>query len=514
MQLKLVCLFTALFLLTACSSEENSDIKTGVFKDSSAVAGLTYSTESQSGITNTKGQFKYKAGETIHFSLANLTLGESVTAQSTITTLDIVPNAMIYQNDADFVNYHFDSDNNEANISGFLNASNIMILLQTLDADQDPNNGLDISDSITTLINDTELDLTQTHNWFASKLSEISSEAVNQGLLTNSTVVKPQYALSNYYQANNIDYAFRQIDSIETNSSIRSLSYDEWGNVLAENTDTNKDGANNLTTLTTYNKAGDALTQTKYVNEEIISETTSMTYNDAGLIISKQTEYFDNGVIQAAENEEYTYDTNGNLISEDKDNNGDGQVDEIISYTYSADNILLSTAYDDNADGNIDITVYETTIISTFDEQGKLIQTTYQDENGENFQIDYFTYDENGFKQNINYDFGADGDIDAIHTFLYNDTGLSQGYIIDNDADGNADIIHTYEYEGDNFTKVLYDNDADGLTDFVESYQYNENNLLLSYSQDEYNDGIIDYIKSFSYDHSAWAQPGSYYLIH
>lgn len=513
MQSKLVYLLVSLFLLTACSSEENSDIKTGVFKDSSAVAGLTYSTESQSGITNTNGQFKYKEGETIRFSLGNLTLGENITAQSTITTLDIVPNAMIYQKDADFINYHFDSDSNEANISGLLNSSNIMILLQTLDADQDPNNGLEISDSVIALINDAQLDLEQTHNWFASKLSEISSEAINQGILTKSAIVKPQYALRNYYQANNIDYAFGQIGSIETSSSIKSLSYDEWGNIVTENTDTNKDGTANLTTLTTYNEAGNALTQTTYVGGETISETTSMAYNNAGLIISKQTEYFDNDAVQATENQEYAYDTNGNLISEAKDNNGDGQVDEIISYAYDANNTLLSIAYDDDADGSIDDIVYETTQISTLDEQGKVIQLTYQDENGETSQIDYFTYDENGFKQSINYDFGADGDTDAIHTFLYDDTNLLKSYIIDNDADGNADIIKTYEYEGDNLTKVLYDNDADGLTDFVESYQYDENNLLLSYSQDEDNDGIIDYIKSFSYDHSAWAQPDSYYLI-
>lgn len=513
MQSKLVYLLVSLFLLTACSSEENADIKTGVFKDSSAVAGLTYSTESQSGITNTNGQFKYKEGETIRFSLGNLTLGEGVAAQSAITTLDIVPSAMIYQKDADFVNYHFDSDSNEANISGFLNSSNIMTLLQTLDADQDPNNGLEISDSVITLINDAQLDLEQTHNWFASKLSDISNEALNQGLLTHSAVIKPQYALKNYYQANNIDYAFGQITSIETNSSIQNISYDEWGNIVTENTDTNKDGTNNLTTLTTYNDTGDALSQTTYVDGEIISKAISMAYNNAGFIINKQTEYFENDVVQATENEEYAYDTNGNLTSEAKDNNGDGEVDEIISYAYDASNTLLSTTYDDEADGSIDDIVYETTQISTFDEQGKVIQLAYQDENGETSQIDYFTYDENGFKKSINYDFGADGDTDVIHTFLYNDTNLLESYIIDNDADGNADIITTYEYEGDNLTKVLNDNDADGLADFVESYQYNENNQLLSYSQDEDNDGVIDYIKSFSYDHSAWAQPDSYHLI-
>ena len=66
------------FLLTACVSDNDDTtiaepqigLQTGVFIDSK-VANISYQTDSQSGLTNIHGEFKYIAGESITFSMAN-----------------------------------------------------------------------------------------------------------------------------------------------------------------------------------------------------------------------------------------------------------------------------------------------------------------------------------------------------------------------------------------------------------------------------------------------------------
>ena len=56
-------------ILSACGSGGSSgpQIETGVFIDS-AVGGLKYQTATQSGLTNSSGEFKYIAGENVTFS--------------------------------------------------------------------------------------------------------------------------------------------------------------------------------------------------------------------------------------------------------------------------------------------------------------------------------------------------------------------------------------------------------------------------------------------------------------
>lgn len=69
------------------SSTPVNSTQTGTFVDA-PVEGLTYSTATQSGITDANGQYKYKNGETVTFKIGNLTLG-SVSAKKTITPLTL-----------------------------------------------------------------------------------------------------------------------------------------------------------------------------------------------------------------------------------------------------------------------------------------------------------------------------------------------------------------------------------------------------------------------------------------
>lgn len=125
--------FTALLLpLAGCldgSSDSDDDeprAHTGVFIDS-AVTGLDYQgSRTPAGLTDEQGQFAYRQGETIRFAIGDLELGAAVGADM-LTPLSITEGASA-ASDPRVVNK--------------------LILLQTLDADGQLNNGVQISEAI------------------------------------------------------------------------------------------------------------------------------------------------------------------------------------------------------------------------------------------------------------------------------------------------------------------------------------------------------------------------------
>jgi hypothetical protein len=101
------------------SSEE--EVLTGRFLDS-ACAGLSYYTQSRSGVTNANGEFTYLAGETVVFGLGDLEF-PAVTAAHILTPLEL-------------------AGVEDINDTGVVNMAR---LLQSLDQDCDPDNGISIS---------------------------------------------------------------------------------------------------------------------------------------------------------------------------------------------------------------------------------------------------------------------------------------------------------------------------------------------------------------------------------
>ena len=99
----------------------------GVFVDS-AIENIYYETKTQKGYTNALGEFKYAVGETVTFSIGSIKL-PTVTAGAKITPLDLAQSS--------------------GNPSGSIPAdtfANLLVLLQSLDEDQDPKNGIKLTD--------------------------------------------------------------------------------------------------------------------------------------------------------------------------------------------------------------------------------------------------------------------------------------------------------------------------------------------------------------------------------
>lgn len=102
-----------------------SIVSRGVFIDS-PVSGLGYVTNTQSGTTNANGEFSYVTGENITFSIGRIQF-PTIFANATLTPLDVARTT--------------DIDNQMV--------SNILVLLQSLDVDGNPANGISISPAAT-----------------------------------------------------------------------------------------------------------------------------------------------------------------------------------------------------------------------------------------------------------------------------------------------------------------------------------------------------------------------------
>ncbi len=133
------------FLVSSCggsSSGDHSDLaiasaldglRTGVFVDS-PVAGLNYVTPTVSGVTDADGVFQFREGEAIVFKVGQLALPLAATSEI-VTPLDMVSTDDV--NDPSVVN--------------------IVRLLQSLDDDRDPSNGIVIAQSTADKFSEAEL---------------------------------------------------------------------------------------------------------------------------------------------------------------------------------------------------------------------------------------------------------------------------------------------------------------------------------------------------------------------
>lgn len=128
--------------------------ETGIFIDS-PVINIGYRTETHEGVTNENGEYNYEPGETVVFFIGDLEF-PPVLASGVVTPLDIVGTTD----------------------TGDTRVVNIIRLLQTLDVDGDPSNGLTISQSAKD--NATQVDFDLPEEEFASS-PEVANLIVNGG---------------------------------------------------------------------------------------------------------------------------------------------------------------------------------------------------------------------------------------------------------------------------------------------------------------------------------------------
>lgn len=143
------------------SGDGDPETQTGVFLDS-AVGGIGYRSDSGSGVTNAQGEFSYEEGETVVFFIGDLEF-PSVSARGVVTPAEIGEGAST------------------------TTAINIMQILQSLDSDGNPSNGISIYENADEVFTGVGAGLDVTSATFDDEV-EASLSSVSSGLTLVSEV--------------------------------------------------------------------------------------------------------------------------------------------------------------------------------------------------------------------------------------------------------------------------------------------------------------------------------------
>ncbi|MBJ6137061.1 hypothetical protein [Marinobacter litoralis] len=195
--------------LTGCSGSSSSgggssstpppagENETGVFVDS-AVAGINYATSpsGQTGQTNNLGEYEYQSGDTVTFSVGGINL-PPVTATGRITPADMGGGTANWNEDQTVVN--------------------ILRLLQTLDDDGYPDNGINITPAVHTALKDVALDPSVSESDF-----ETQANTALQG--TSKTLIDKTAAIA-HFQASQNGELTGSWKFVEPNGNVNVLTF-------------------------------------------------------------------------------------------------------------------------------------------------------------------------------------------------------------------------------------------------------------------------------------------------
>jgi hypothetical protein len=166
-----ISLIVSACFIVACNDSGRPDVfasiptpttTTGVFLDA-PVANVDFETATQSGVTNAQGEFVFVDGETVTFSIGDLDF-PPVTAGQTVTPLEIAQT----------------NDPNNRQVV------NMVRLLQTLDQDGDPSNGITVTDTAKGLASAVDFDVPE---------ADFESNAAVTNLIINAGQDTPPLAL-------------------------------------------------------------------------------------------------------------------------------------------------------------------------------------------------------------------------------------------------------------------------------------------------------------------------------
>ncbi len=480
-----------------------TDILSGKFVGS-PISGLSYSTDSQSGMTDESGGYKFKAGETISFSLGDISIGDGIAAQKELTVLELINGAQLYTNYGQ-VKKLYEAPVTSVEKKTLNRFSNTLTLLLAFDQDGNWANGISIHPELANSLAFSQLDLSEDLYDFSdnSELKAIAHSAVALSLLNKVATPKLGIALDHYYQTQEIAHQFAVLysESVDDNADgvderSQTYTYDSQGNKLTESSDDNNDGIVDSRYHYTYNEQSDQLTSSSDSNADgVMNRISTTTYDNNGNAVSSTTDTDGDG--QADSSSQDIYDETGKVVIHNYDSDANDIIDSVTSYTYSTKHELLTDSYDGDVDGIAD-RIY----INSYDVDGNRIENSY-DSNGDGLRESFYTYtyDAQGNQLTNFSDSNADDIPDRKITYTFDTDGNQLSYSFDNDADGTPETftVSTYDTDGN---KLSYRSDTtgDGLVNKTASYTYNAFSQKITYSQDSDADSIPDRINVYSYD--------------
>lgn len=469
--------------LTACggggdngnaNNTNNATALTG-YLSGPAVSGILYETATHRDVTGADGGFQYEPGEWVSFSLGDTALGNAE-GKEQITLFDLADTEIVIGNKAAAAAVHYFED--EEPTPDFHRVINLALLLQTLDFDGDPANGIEITADTIALFSGIDIDFTQDFNRFRTDTGfrTVLNQANSNNLLVDYRKVRlPWQALDHLYSALDVDPQLFALASDSEDSDADGTANYIYSYIL--------DIAGYLTRIE-FDNNGDGAADSATVYE----------YEDGYLIQLHEDEDNDGTADEAWM---YTYDQDGNQTIEQHDYDGDGIIDEITELVYDTYGRQTIWRSDDGADG-----IFEYIYTSDYDAYGYLARSG-EDHDGNGIEDASYTYtnDADGNLLVFEYDDDGDGTASQRSVFEYDNAGNRIREEDDNDADGTPDSIQAYEYDGDNrLTRYDVDYTNDGVIDRVESREYDGNGNLILFYRDNITDTADNFFRHYVYD--------------
>jgi len=455
-----------------------TDVLTGRFVDS-PVQGLRYETASQSGLTNSLGEFTYREGESVTFHIGGTQLGIAP-GSDTITPFSLFGISAL-ATEAE-ITLALTGDT----VNSFDRAINTATLLQTLDIDGDPNNGINIGNSHSGLMS---LSIPLSVKAREFEHHNTVQHAKNLAGISHSTTLSS--AIQHIYESLNI-HIESSLTANQTSSQngkeVESVAYiyDNAGNLTSKNADLDNDGTIDSTKSYNYDNEGNLT----LVSNSSNSTVETLNYDDENNLLSHFIEK------QSGNDVEELYEYTNNRLNRFKiDLNGDGSIESNTQYSYNSQGSLSGHEIDRDNDGTIDASTRYTY------SDNKL--TSYSEDTNNNGSADIvisYTYDQEGNRRSQNIDSSTDGTADSNSTFEYDDRNNTIRYEQDLDLDGTADYIEAYAYDlHNNRTHYKRDLDGNGTWDVVTHYFYDINGNRTKMLEDSDGNGIADKVWTSNY---------------
>ncbi len=497
----------AIAVLAATTAACSGDVRTGVFVDG-PVIGLRYETLTRSGLTTAGGEFEYDEGETVTFSVGGVVLGTTKGAKR-ISPFDLF--AVTPPTSPVDVRNHI----TDGVVSGFDRAANVCLFLQALDNDRDLGNGIDVTAWGAGLAG-FSLDFDESFRSFALRTFQ-DFAAAHPGIdrhIDVASVLPHVYTTLGLAVSNRV-MATAQVDTGNDGSINRSFTYghDALGRLerVQSISDSAPAGDDDFTYDTRGQRASIVLKSDLDANgtfERI--ESTTWTYDDDGNLVTELLLDTTSGAIGTKRTRTFEHDIAGNVVRivDERDNAGNGSVERRSETTsvYDRKGQRLSTriAYDNENDGHIDRVTSDT---QTFDAHGNVIEvlnTTDSDGDGAIDAHETITkvYDDadRPLSEHSELRVGAPLVESSTRTYTYEGDNLTiEALELDNDGNGSIDYraasVRTYDANGRVATGTTsIDNDADGSPNqrTTQTWTYDASQNLLSdvIETDSDGDGI------------------------
>jgi len=556
-QAPMLCLLMlAIMIVAGCDS--SAVVQQGRIVDT-AVAGLNYTTESQSGVTGSDGGFSFVAGETVSFSVGEFEIA-SIPAKETINWFELgglteipIGNSAVRAALYDEFDHNGDGVYDAPSLS---RVGAIASLLTTLDDDYDSSNGIAIVAAVAEMLgadSDLTLEYSTSPRWSSDFRFVLRQAAATQLLpareaRNGSLEVAALYARMGLDPGHKVNTRYARDNDADGGSDwVRFLTYDSaTGRVVRDEYDENNDGViDNVFTqsyhdnlygdLYTTDRGNDGVESSRDWDLDAFGDVIRYEERRDSTLYQLETRELDpatglytrrevtNPVTCAHTIETWTMDEHGNRPTATIDNDGDGAPEIYITLTYDAPNSLWTGRQDDtNGDGIADIATTR-----SFDGDGNLLSQRRDD--GADGSIDYIdqrTHDAGGFMTHREIDNENDGVIDVEYFWernsrgqilsssreengvqvyadqtTYNDAGQRLTHRRDNDGDGDFDYSYTYVYDSDGRQlEYSYDAGDDGVPDRIYTYTYTSDGQLAEYQYDSNADGFPDRRSVRSYD--------------